>query len=747
MIETCNETGDSLYSVFLKYLNAFGQLQTAESLIKCILLIAFFVLATLFFTKRVNAKAKSKIDDFIRIKKYEPKLFIELNENLELLRYFLFANKWKSRIIHDFNTLFKGYEGKKLIAKLRNKYTYHLCYFSTQNKITETLDSLKKCFETLRGRFSETYRAQLGDYYFVAMHLGYDYINCIENLQMRFNMIKNKCILLVGSAGNGKTNLLCKISEIAVRNNIPVLLINARDIDTDCKEYIIDSLPNFPGKSHAGLYLRLISVMLAIQRKNFYILIDAINENDRKVFSESIARAINFFAKYSRIRILLTCRSEYFEARYKKYFNTCDEPPYLLDMTSCQYDDRAKKHMLKKYKNYFKVNSRIPNTTIGRLFKSLLLMRIFFEVNQNSDSEVLQLCNYEIYDRYLKKINSEIQDIDFDNVLMKIAKIMVETDQYDYVFLEDLDINGKRKSDFYKVLDNNLIICRKLITGKGITESSRETVQFVFDEFRDYCLARYILRLSEDQKDGYEFFFQKVDLMFEKHQSPVEGVIKFAYYHFKQNERYDLSRKVLDLYSDSDAQKISGRGQWYEKEYLFTCFGLSLIFLTGGPMIKSEIDFLKGYVARRPENYWNMVDFLLANEYSKVSPRADLAIKLLIEKRSYKEVSDIFDVLQRTRNELFEYRRKYYDIQNLCEWIKYLNEEDGGLSIELKQFLSLVCIFKPYEYELYKYRRFILEEAVCDGLIEKITDFHLQREVRLFRKRILTIKKSKILMN
>ena len=67
-------------------------------------------------------------------------------------------------------------------------------------------------------------------------------MNDTEHLQNLCNMINQKNVILVGSAGNGKTSLLCRMAEVTVASKIPCLLINARDIKEDCTEYIIKKL-------------------------------------------------------------------------------------------------------------------------------------------------------------------------------------------------------------------------------------------------------------------------------------------------------------------------------------------------------------------------------------------------------------------------------------------------------------------------------------------------------------------------
>lgn len=287
--------------------------------------------------------------------------------------------------------------------------------------IAQRLESLNSLFESIRSE-KEVYRENLGEYFYIVRNLAYDYTKSIDLLLKYCDMITHKAVLLVGSAGNGKTNLLCKLSEVAIKSKIPVMLINSRDIDGNCTDYILNNLPLLKKlKEFSVIYLYVISFLLLIQRKHFYIFIDAINENDREVFVNSIGETIDYFSKYPRIRILLTCRSEYFQSRYKNYFDKCAHAPYLFDMMDTHYDERALNKMFITYQNHFNVKSEISLHAKKRLLSSLFLMKIFFEVNCNRNENIIELRNAEIYLSYIRKIAANIKGIDFLQTVQKIA--------------------------------------------------------------------------------------------------------------------------------------------------------------------------------------------------------------------------------------------------------------------------------------------------------------------------------------
>lgn len=727
---------EKLKSMIEFFLGAFDEIQTTwEAFVAVVLAIAF--ICTIFsFRKRVNERTSSQIQFFVKTKKYEPGLYIELNRNMECLRYFVFSYNWKMRIVQAYNKLFAGYEGKRLKKAFKDDCVYRVSYFTKMSVIAERLESLNRLFESIRSE-KEVYRKNLGEYFFIVRNLAYDYSRSINLLLEYCDMITHKAVLLVGSAGNGKTNLLCKLSEIAIKNKIPVMLINSRDINENCTDYILNNLPLLKKlRNFSIVYLHIISFLLWIQRKYFYIFIDAINENDREVFVNSIGNTIDYLSKFSRIRILLTCRSEYFHSRYINYFNKCNHTPYLFDMMESRYDERALNKMLITYQNYFNVTSKLSLHTKKKLFNSLLLMKIFFEVNSNHIENTIELRNAIIYLRYIEKINSDIKEINFLQIVEKIAGAMIEDSQYDHIAMNRIGIYGVNQDKLYQVLDNNIIISRTVISGQGITKNEREVIIFVFDEFRDFCLARYMLLKSEEGHDNnYSLFFDKVNEMFQKSQSPVEGVLKYGYYHFKTSNHIELCEKILTLYSETNIQSIAKKGDIYNPPYrFFNNFGLSLILVDGGEIIESEINFLKKYVADDPENYWSIFWFLLKNEYSIVCPRLDLGIRLLIEDRSSDDILKTFHVFFSDHN---YYRSEDTDnVSTLCDYLDQIERQNGTLSIELKQFIILLCSYDPYEPRLRQYRQFLLEESVYTALLKLLQGTELIDSIQELRSAV-----------
>ena len=195
--------------------------------------------------------------------------------------------------------------------------------------------------------------------------------------------------------------------------------------------------------------------------------------------------------------MLLTCRREYFDSRYKTLFSAGEEKPYIFNLQEAEYDERATIKMIKAYMKHFNVRGPFSLETQDKLKNSLFLTRIFFEVNSNRDECMLEFRNAEIYKLYFEKIASENKGVDLKAIVNSIARYMFAEFQFDKIPIEELHLSSDDLDSLRNLLDNNLIISRSVRAGIGITEREEEYVYFVFDELRDFCLARYLFLLSE----------------------------------------------------------------------------------------------------------------------------------------------------------------------------------------------------------------------------------------------------------
>jgi len=705
IISVCTELKDVI--------DGIGAVQTAWGLIVACALIIAFVFCVFTFTNRVNKSTKAQVQRFQREGKYLPATYIELNDSTEYLRYFIFSYRWKHRIIRQYNHLFHGYEGKRLKKLLGPIAKYRLSYFTSISELNDTLSLMHDKLDSVRKERRELYE-KYGQVVWAIANNTYNHVYVIEKMQDLCVMMQQKNVVLVGSAGNGKTSLLCRMSEVAIANKMPCLLVNSRDIKEDCTEYITKKIPILPKlKNMTRLYLRLISLVLFFQRKYFYIFVDAINENDREVFTNSISTLLETFSKYSRIRVLLTCRREYFDSRYKTLFSAGEEEPYIFNLQEAEYDERATMKMIKAYMKHFNVRGPFSFETQEKLKNSLFLTRIFFEVNSNRDECMLEFRNAEIYKLYFEKIASENKGVNLNAIVNSIARYMFAEFQFDKIPIEELHLSSDDLDSLRNLLDNNLIISRSVHAGTGITEHEEEYVYFVFDELRDFCLARYLLTLDEHNSSSeYTAFFSNVTKLFEQRLSPVEGMVKYAYHHFRMTARDDLCDKLLKAFGESDVQSILNwekRGMYRKRT--FNNFGFSLIFSEGDNTASFEIDYILHCVENDCRYYWEIFWFLLGNEYSGFKPNIHLAVDVLQRCENDEIPEKILEYFFNDSTKKYNsYSNRKRRVDNLKEWLDAIKKNNGPLSENLKIIVTILAAYDPMEFALEEYHDFVLDE-------------------------------------
>lgn len=470
-----------------------------------------------------------------------------------------------------------------------------------------------------------------------------------------------------------------------------------------------------------SLYLNLISLVLFFQRKYFYIFVDAINENDREIFTNSISTLLETFSKYSRIRILLTCRSEYFDSRYKALFSTGEEEPYIFNLQEAEYDKRATMKMIKAYMEYFNVRGPFSLETQEKLRNSLFLTRIFFEVNSNRDECMLEFRNAEIYKLYFEKIASENKGVNLNAVVNSIARYMFAEFQFDKIPIEELHLSSDDLDSLRNLLDNNLIISRSVHAGTGITEHEEEYVYFVFDELRDFCLARYLLTLDESSSSlDYTAFFSNVTRLFEQRLSPVEGMVKYAYHHFRMTAKAVLCEKILKTFGESDVQSIlDWENRGLHRQRTFNNFGFSLVFSEGDNIASFEIDYILHCMENDCRHYWEIFWFLLGNEYSGFKPNIELAVDILRRCETDEIPEKILEFFFADRAEkYYSYSDKERRVDNLKEWLDAIKKKNGTLSENLKIIVTILAAYDPTEFALEEYHDFVMDEDFFKQLQE-----------------------------
>ena len=577
-----------------------------------ILVIVFVacVAAMIFFCKETHKVTNNTICGLKQNKKYIPKVFVELNEGKDVLRYFIYGKKWKKRIIKSFNSIYGNSYGdilKKAVNEKNRKF--QLTFLDSFSDIMSAIRDKQELHKSLRLRKYE-FKADYSESKALFEICYYSYDGVLNKLAKFTQSAMSRYLILTGSAGNGKTNLLCSISELIMKLKQAVVFITAREIKSNLEQYILECLqvPQFI-KDHPRLYWKVENILLGIRQKYFYIVIDAVNENEDKEFANELSLFINEMLTFTRFKVIVSCRNEYYENRFReKLVDNINSPAFELDIKEETYSNAALDRVFSVYKDYFNFSGRLSPAVKEVLCNQLLMLRIFFETYANKNTDVLSLCKHEVFKEYINKV-CVTTSTETDKVLRKMARIMLDNNQYDSILVSTIENSALDINVIKKNIDESILISKKIINNEGtIAELENEVIYFVFDEMRDYILAREIITDNTDIQGNVdsETIIKNIFSLKDRGSSVVEGIIHYTYVLFRTEKKIadsgrsnELCAKLLDLVripEERERQLYYGRRHRVE----FQNLGLRIILTSGLPLTEVEMDYIRDCLVKNP---------------------------------------------------------------------------------------------------------------------------------------------------
>ena len=373
--------------------------------------------------------------------------------------------------------------------------------------------------------------------------------------------------------------------------------------------------------------------------------------------------------------------AEYFKERFSKDIGEMNLRPHLLKIHSKYYASgvnevlsRRQNTIIARYAKAF--NVRKPNDFIAsQLFQSLLFLRLYFEVYRNNQTPITSLYRHKIYRKYIDNCiqqYDECSQLKIKQMLEKIPQLMIERDKYDFLKMSDVTDDFDCIRLFRKFSDDNFLTSRKIIENKNsIAEDEIEVISFTFDELRDYCLARSLVKNCDNEKimgvlQGFD----------NSYGSPLEGVVRYVYIDAKENNKLDLCQYIIATIFKPISYPFNTENQFD--------WGLEVMFDSNSPLNDLERDYLDFCLIEKEQ-------LLNASYYFFFQERNNLTCKL----------SDLMDII--------------YTIADMND---------------LKKVMNPYCVDKYINGDLYtghneqKKREFFkrlkicLDNKICSGYVE-----------------------------
>lgn len=476
------------------------------------------------------------------IAKYVPEIFIEESMYKENLRYFslpiLFINKiiydLKNMDFHGVNEFLKKEKKQEIIF---SGYPNKVDSSNYDNVVCSLTRYLKKCIADVEQIDNKKYGGDSIEEiytqgYFINSSIKWD----LKDILSQLEYLSYRVLLLTRNAGQGKTNFVCDFTEnFLIKRGIVSLFFNAADF-CDTPANVLNKYFTQNGKYSESYALEILTQWWKITGIPVVIVIDGLNENiSLSNFENHILQAINEWLKLPFLKIIMTTRCELLKERFGKLSKeNIGEEFSLVDMSG-QREEKFKNRIFDGYLKHFDVHivrESLLDSTYDLLANDTLLLRFFCEVNRGKEQVYMyDVYKYTLFESYYENKKNEIKekkilggDLLFDQLVNHICGYMTDNKIFNNIPRSALNAEEIQLLDH--LLEGDIIFKEDQMVKQGFFEETIEVLSFTFDEFRDFCITRYLLK-KEDAMQSFPVIW---DMMCNENWNILEGVEKYLFF-------------------------------------------------------------------------------------------------------------------------------------------------------------------------------------------------------------------------
>ena len=402
------------------------------------------------------------------------------------------------------------------------------------------------------------------------------------------SLIANKCLLLKGEAGIGKTHLLASMVEAQLNDEKPALLFLGTTMTSalPLQDQIINSL---------GLDIKFDELLdlleVSAEEKNCIatLFIDAINESANKTdWERFIVNAIRQIKKRERVKIVFSIRTGYEKVLFKDDLLQDKKGKDLMEIThyGFNYDSIES---IKSFLDFYNVVFS-PVDYLQHKMTNPLFLKMFCETHDG------QLCDFGgLFEKFIKNIDREVSrrmNTATDNLLWKFINEFIEMQLannmsaiskesiMNFSFWRIYGLEGKK-------LDYLLYLNQAGLLISFISDETNELYYIGFNLLENYLTAKYIIETYTDKDTLLNFL--RDDLF------KISEYGRFARYYAT-----DLVGFICGLYSEK-----------YKAE-IFEELNVSNM---GNEQEEVVSEYLKSFGWRKPEGINPQAFFACARKY------------------------------------------------------------------------------------------------------------------------------------
>lgn len=659
--------------------------------------------------------------------KYIPDIFIEEGYYKENLRYFSLPLLFVNKIIEDLNSM----DFNKVNTILEKEQIQKIQFLDCPRDVSaDNYDSvinhlkreLKRCVSVLeqiddKSRGGDTIEERYTQGLYLNNSLKWNLKDMLEQLEF----LSYRVLLLTRNAGQGKTNFVCDFTEnFLVKRGILSVYFNAADF-CETPSAVIKRLFTVNGAYDEDYAFAILTEIWKKTKIPFVIVIDGLNENTSLPnFENHIKQSIDELIQMPFVKVIMTTRNELLEERFGRLTQENIGTVFFRMDMSGRREERFGERIFEGYLKYFDVDivrESLLDSTYELLTNDTLLLRFFCEVNRGKKQVYMyDVYKYSLFNQYYENKKSEMGrknipggDALFEQLVNTICEYMVENKVFNNVPRDVLNINEIQLLDI--LLEADVIFKEDQVVKKGFFNEYTEVLSFTFDEFRDFCITKYLLQ----KPDAQQSFPVVWEAMCNEHWGVLEGVEKYLFF---------LARTIVPdilpiIEKSGNYQHMYWENVWNLEDKDITCEDIqewNKQFDSKGPYRKKLIMHL---LSRRNRNY-----FMVAS--------IDVLFEIMDNMADNPGEFDGFINMYFPISKVDKYNREVYqkDCVLYCDHMvkalmKGLDEKD--IYIDYYDFLKLsIYLYGIMPKEIKALWEMALANN-CDD-ITKITDEFLQKE-------------------
>lgn len=437
----------------------------------------------------------------------------EINIELEIYKYFeifdensKYIVKMKSRFFEIYNKFCKDFilltnvpnELKNEVSLIKQFVSNLNFYNFDYDKFEILLDNIQKIifendFVSIISSGEESNEDKFQDNI-------YDFYNFIRENKKILQIIKDRCLILRGDAGVGKSHLFADVVKNRANNNQQSILILGQHL-TENKDPLaqILSLLGFT-KFNKNEFLGALNTKAQANSNKIIIFIDAINEGAGKDFWRNfIISFIEDIKKYKWLGVAFSIRSSYFECMIPKELSvTC--VIHHEGFSGIEYD------AMQVFFDYYK----LPHPTIPLLnpeFSNPLFLKLFCKGLSNNKSYQYKTLKFsDVIKLYIDNIEcnfiQKYPNCKSLKLIQKVINVIVSlisqekhgSIEYEKAFaqvIEQLSL-FRVDGDFLDDLISEGLFAKNIF-------ADTEYIYFAYEKLGDYLLANYFIeKLDKD---------------------------------------------------------------------------------------------------------------------------------------------------------------------------------------------------------------------------------------------------------